>query len=131
MSEMELLRERIEENQFSCLKLYPNKPLLGRSKAIKLTNINEYFEERCMLFIEHAYLLLRVEVEERPAFLSQHTFINHLGEVYLFYSFDPAHQNRLKKILPGELLSGIVSAFNRMLLFSTDAILDCEHLSLL
>lgn len=128
---MELLRERIEENHFSCLKLYPNKPLLGRSKPIKFTNTNEYFEERCMIFIEHAYLLLRAEVEERPAFISQHTFINHLGEVYLFYSFDSAHQNRLLKIPPGELLNGIVAAFNRMLLFSNNPILDCEHLSLL
>jgi hypothetical protein len=127
---MDLLRERIEENQFSSLKLYPNKALLGRSKAIKFADNNDYFEERCQLFMEHAYLLLRVEVEKRPAFLSQNTFINHLGEVYLFYSFDPAHHNRLLRVPPGALLSALVAAFHRVLPMNSDPIIDCEHQSL-
>lgn len=127
---MEVLREHIQENQFSCLKLYPNKSLLGKSRAVRFTNNSDYFEQRCSLFIDYAYLLLRVELEQRTAFLSQHIFTNHFGELYLFYSFDPHHQGRLAPLTPGALLPGIIAAFHRIFPPSEEPIADCEHQAL-
>ena len=61
--EIDVIRSKIKENKFTCLKEYPNKYLLGKSKLISFKNNNEFFDERCMLFIEYTYLLLRVEVD--------------------------------------------------------------------
>lgn len=103
---------------------------MGRSKPIRFSNNCEYFEERCMLFIDYVYLLLQVEAEQRPAFLSQNIFINHLAEIYMFYSFDPNSQNRLAKVTPGGLLSGIIAAFHRLFPHQGEVMEDSEHQTL-
>jgi len=83
-----------------------------------------------MLFIDYVYLLLQVEAEQRPAFLSQNIFINHLAEIYMFYSFDPSSQGKLAKVAPGGLLSGIIAAFHRLFPHQGETMGDSEHQTL-
>ena len=99
---------------FSCLRLYPNKALLSKCKPTAFKTSTCMFEDRCVLFTELCYLLLKNYQSSDTFYLSKHMYTNHSKSLFMFYSMEEKYKDRFSSVNSIHLAKNVVDLYERV-----------------